>query len=105
MEYALIPSKQDWFARLAAKHEQRTGSQLATASCAGDTLRNGCSLFRRLWHDQLDMKSARLKNIPFQSYSIKCVKLYIYVYESCKYICARVYVCACVGAHPRVSTA
>jgi len=51
MEYAFIPPKQkstftppkqDWFVRLAAKNEQCNGSQLATASSAGETLRDGC---------------------------------------------------------------
>jgi len=35
-----IPPKQDSFARIAAKHEQCSGSQLSIASSAGYTLKN-----------------------------------------------------------------
>jgi len=50
-----------------------SGSQLATASSGGDTLRNRCSLFR----DHLDMTwrvSVSLK-MPFQLYSINWVMI------------------------------
>jgi len=52
-----------------------SGSQLATVSSAWATLRNGCSLFRRLWHDQLDMKwrVSGSQKMPFQPYSTNWV--------------------------------
>ena len=52
-------------------------SQLPTASSAGDASRNGCSLLRRLWQDQLDMtwRVSGSQKIPFQPYSTNWVML------------------------------